>query len=146
MRNITWDASLVEALNSGRYAQYLRSISYHIYGSAKNCNHENITLANFLSDNTTSTMIAFRNMSKIVAAATAAGIDVWVGEANSIACGGQYGLSDTFAASMWAVDFAASALSQGFRGIHFHGGSGGSYSAVTYANSDDPIVRVDCTS
>jgi len=142
MRNATWDASLVAALESGRFAQFLRSISYHVYGSAKNCNKENITLANFLSDNTTSTVIAFRNMSRIVSAAAAAGVDMWIGEANSIACGGQYGLSDAFASAMWAVDFAASAAAAGFRGVHFHGGSGGAYSPVTYANSDDEVPKV----
>jgi len=142
MRNATWDASLVEALASGRFARFLRSVSYHVYGSAKNCAKQNITIDDFLSDNTTSTVIAFRNMSRIVAAASAAGVDMWIGEANSIACGGQWGLSDTFASALWAVDFAASAAAQGFRGVHFHGGSGGAYSAVTFANTGDEVPKV----
>jgi len=142
MRNATWDASLVETLTSGRFAQYLRSVSYHVYGSAKNCNKQNITLDDFLSDNTTSTVIGFRNMSRVVAAAAAAGLDIWIGEANSIACGGQYGLSDAFASALWAVDFAASAAAAGFAGVHFHGGSGGAYSPVTYANTDDELPKV----
>ena len=142
MQNETWDDGLVSAIASGAYSGYFRSISYHIYGSALNCQKVNISAADFLSDNTTTKMLSRRKIPDIVAAARAAGLDFWVGEANSIACGGQWGLSDTFASALWAVDFLLGAAALNMTGVHFHGGSGGAYSPVTYANQADPSGHV----
>jgi hypothetical protein len=47
-----------------------------------------------------------------------------IDEANSVACAGQPGTSDTFAAALWAVDFSLIAARRGVAGVNFHGGLG----------------------
>ena len=47
-----------------------------------------------------------------------------VDEANSVACAGQPGVSDTFGAALWALDFSLLAAREGVSGINFHGGLG----------------------
>lgn len=41
-------------------------------------------------------------------------------ETNNISCSGQPGVSNTFAAALWAVDFIAKAMHSGISGINFH--------------------------
>jgi hypothetical protein len=47
-----------------------------------------------------------------------------VDEANSVACAGQPGTSDTFAGALWALDFSLIAARRGVAGVNFHGGLG----------------------
>jgi hypothetical protein len=42
-------------------------------------------------------------------------------ETGSVSCGGTAGVSDTFAAALWAVSYIAKAMSLGATGINFHG-------------------------
>jgi hypothetical protein len=61
-----------------------------------------------------------------------------IDEANSVACAGQPGTSDTFAAALWAVEFGLIAGEHGVVGVNFHGGlgsctEGGSISAPWYS-------------
>ena len=52
--------------------------------------------------------------------AAAIGIPLRIDEANNVSCGGLPHVSDTFAASLWAVDFLTRAMSAGLAGINFH--------------------------
>jgi hypothetical protein len=45
-------------------------------------------------------------------------------EANSVACAGQPGVSDTFGAALWTLDFSLLTAREGVSGINFHGGLG----------------------
>lgn len=138
MGNTSWDESLIQVLQSGSFKQYMHSVSYHRYGSALNCNRVNLTMQDFLSDNTTSNMLNHNNLSLVVQAARAAGIPIYLGETNSIACGGQYGLSDAFASALWIVDWMAGMALQGWNGFNLHGGSGGNaYTPVSFHNQAD---------
>ncbi len=49
------------------------------------------------------------------------GTPVRVDETNNVACGGQPGVSDTFAAALWAVDYIGRAMASEVRGINLHG-------------------------
>ena len=60
----------------------------------------------------------------LVHVAVSHGLSLRVDETNSVACGGQPGTSDTFAAALWAVDFSLIAARQGAAGLNFHGGLG----------------------
>lgn len=142
MHNATWDEGLISTIESGVYARYLRAISYHEYGSAVYCSHQNISLDFFLSDNTTDHMEDFRLNAAVVAAARTAGLEIWRGESNSIACGGQPGLSDTFASTLWVLDWAAGHAARNYTALTIHGGSGGAYTPCTYANQLDPSPKV----
>jgi hypothetical protein len=67
-----------------------------------------------------------RSLAWVVANATAMGLPAIISEANSVACGGAAGVSDSPASAVWAVRFVLSALKSGFREVRFHL-SGGPY-------------------
>jgi hypothetical protein len=52
------------------------------------------------------------------------GLALRIDEANSVACAGQPGTSDTFAGALWALDFSLLAAERGAAGVNFHGGLG----------------------
>jgi hypothetical protein len=47
-----------------------------------------------------------------------------IDETNSVACGGEPGVSDSFAAALWALDYGLTAAREGVSGLNFHGGLG----------------------
>jgi hypothetical protein len=48
-------------------------------------------------------------------------IPLRIDETNNISCGGEPGVSNTFSAALWAVDFLTRAMTTGVAGINFHG-------------------------
>lgn len=66
-----------------------------------------------------------------VAAADAANTSLVFGETNSVSCGGRSGISDTFGAALWAVDYVLMAASIGMPKVYFHLGAQSQYSAFT---------------
>ncbi|KAI3395761.1 hypothetical protein diail_892 [Diaporthe ilicicola] len=66
-----------------------------------------------------------------VAAADAANTSPVFGETNSVSCGGRCGISDTFGAALWAVDYVLMAASIGMPRVYFHLGAQSQYSAFT---------------
>lgn len=50
----------------------------------------------------------------------APGIPFFLGETNSLAGGGQAGLSDVYGATLWSLDYGLYSASQGMGRIHFH--------------------------
>ncbi|TRX95479.1 hypothetical protein FHL15_003437 [Xylaria flabelliformis] len=66
-----------------------------------------------------------------VAAADAAGAPLVMGETNSASCSGRSGISDSFGAALWAVDYVLTAASLGIRKVYFHLGARSEYSAFT---------------
>ncbi|KAL7622249.1 hypothetical protein AAE478_007753 [Parahypoxylon ruwenzoriense] len=68
-----------------------------------------------------------------VAAADAAGAPLVMGETNSVSCGGRSGISDTFGAALWGVDYVLMGAALGIRKTYFHLGAQSEYSAFTPA-------------
>jgi hypothetical protein len=68
----------------------------------------------------------------VVAAARAANIRAQISEANSVACGGILGISDSPASALWGLDLVATAAQAGFSHIELHS-SGGSYDPLVIA-------------
>lgn len=66
-----------------------------------------------------------------VAAADAAGAPLVMGETNSVSCSGKSGISDTFGAALWGVDYVLQAAALGFRKVYFHLGAQSEYSSFT---------------
>jgi hypothetical protein len=66
-----------------------------------------------------------------IEAADQANIPLVMGETNSVSCGGRSGISDTFGAALWAVDYVLLGASLGFQKIFFHLGAQSEYSAFT---------------
>jgi hypothetical protein len=66
-----------------------------------------------------------------IEAADRAGIPLVMGKTNSVSCGGRSGISDTFGAALWAVDYVLLGASLGLQKIFFHLGGQSEYSALT---------------
>ncbi|KAH7027895.1 uncharacterized protein B0I36DRAFT_328162 [Microdochium trichocladiopsis] len=66
-----------------------------------------------------------------VAAADVTGHPFVMGETNSVSCGGRSGISDTFGAALWGVDYVLTAASVGIEKIYFHLGGNSEYSSFT---------------
>ncbi|KAI5200444.1 glycoside hydrolase family 79 protein [Aureobasidium subglaciale EXF-2481] len=64
-----------------------------------------------------------------VAAADKAGIPLVFGETNSASCSGRSGISDTFGAALWNVDYVLLAASIGMPHVYFHLGANAEYSS-----------------
>jgi hypothetical protein len=55
-----------------------------------------------------------------------------MGEMNSISCGGETGVSDTFASALWAADSMFEFANDGVDGVNFHNGNGGGYALFQF--------------
>ncbi|RYP64610.1 hypothetical protein DL769_006610 [Monosporascus sp. CRB-8-3] len=66
-----------------------------------------------------------------VAAADRAGAPLVMGETNSVSCGGRSGISDTFGAALWGVDYVLLDAAVGIPKTYFHLGAQSEYSSFT---------------
>lgn len=60
-----------------------------------------------------------------IAAAKANGYEYHIGETGSVGCHGKPGVSDTFGAALWVLDYTLTAATLGVDRIFFHNGKGG---------------------
>lgn len=119
-------------------ADRLATISVHSYPLAV-CSNNTVTLAELL--NTKHTAPDGRQLDGLVAAREK-GVQYWLAETNSVACGGSSGVSDTFGAALWAIDWMFNGAALGYHGMNFHGaGSGAAYAPWKYpTHSETPLV------
>jgi hypothetical protein len=61
------------------------------------------------------------SLRRYMAVAQAGGTPFRMDEANSVSCGGRPGISNTFAATLWATGYIAQAMEAGLAGINFEG-------------------------
>ncbi|KAI0120506.1 hypothetical protein F4776DRAFT_632888 [Hypoxylon sp. NC0597] len=66
-----------------------------------------------------------------VAAADKAGAPLVMGETNSVSCSGKSGISDTFGAALWGVDYVLLNAAVGIQKTYFHLGAQSEYSSFT---------------
>ena len=76
-----------------------------------------------------------------IAASKAAGKPVLMGEFNTASCGGFPGTSDTFAATLWVVDYVLQLASVGYDGAYIHTRERG----ITYNLFDPPASNDSST-
>jgi hypothetical protein len=62
-----------------------------------------------------------RSLGDYASVSRRSGIRFRLDEANTVSCGGRNGVSNTFAAALWAVDFVARAMASGIAGINLQG-------------------------
>lgn len=62
-----------------------------------------------------------RTLNRLAAISDASGTPLRMDETNNVACGGLPGVSNTFGAALWAVDYIVRAMRAGLAGINFHG-------------------------
>lgn len=123
----------------------LSSVSYHLY-SLSGCPHNGSTHTWTVYDllSTSSITQPLSRLQPLIAAARALALPFFVGEGNSCSCGGQMGLSDVFAAALWAIDMMFASAAAGVSRWNFHGGPRSAYTPVYYPDllhSDAPLVR-----
>lgn len=111
-----------------RFSSSLKTISYHRY-AASHCGSPNLTAGTLLERSASSGQAAI--MAGI--AKEIAPIPLWGGEVNSCSCGGCPNVSDTFASTLWVVDFLSELSKGGVQGVNFHGGPLDIYSPVKYS-------------
>ncbi|KAK8024324.1 hypothetical protein PG993_012390 [Apiospora rasikravindrae] len=81
-------------------------------------------------------LVLWQNVSQYapqVAAADRAGAPLIMGETNSVSCSGRSGISDTFGAALWTVDYVLLGAALGLEKTYFHLGAQSEYSAFTPA-------------
>jgi hypothetical protein len=91
------------------------------------------TIPYLFSDSATRDFTA--GLGPVLAAAHTHGLQARLDEMNTVSCGGQIGLSDTFAAALWALDVSFEAAQRGFNGVNFHTRPGISNELFTFAHS-----------
>lgn len=70
----------------------------------------------------------FKKFVPSIQAAQSAGVDFNIGEAGSATCHGKKGVSDTFGAALWQIDYALNAALLGTKDMFYHMGTGFWYS------------------
>jgi hypothetical protein len=122
------------------FADSFASLSFHHYTESV-CNGNKATVPGLLSPNASLHFI--QQMKPLAAIAAKAQIPFYIGEGNSVSCGGKAGVSDVFASALWAVDILFTAASLGMERWNFHGCPSGAYATIAYPDikSDVPEVR-----
>lgn len=111
-----------------------KTVSYHVY-PLTNCGGVRTTMDHMLS-NAAISGNALPYSPFIQQVREVYGLDFWLGELNSISCGGQSGISDAFGASLWALDYLFTFAALGVRGFNFHSGSSSPYSMFSFSSLD----------
>lgn len=112
-------------------AGFFRSVSYHHYPLAA-CNGHVVTLAELLAP---SAATSVRALGKYATFGKSFGKPFFVGEGNSVACGGTEGVSNTFGATLWSVDALFNAAVSNITRWNFHGCTSGAYTPVALSSS-----------
>ncbi|MGC8540464.1 MAG: glycosyl hydrolase family protein [Phycisphaerae bacterium] len=112
----------------------LSAVTVHNY--AYGAGQSNATISNLLSPSASSEYATLIEPS--VTAAAAYGIPVRYGEMNSISGGGENGVSNTFAESLWSLDTMFEVASVGAAGVNFHTSS--LYGAFVSTGAGDEVL------
>ncbi|KAK6497028.1 hypothetical protein TWF481_002008 [Arthrobotrys musiformis] len=123
---VTKDFDIPGIISAGFQSSRITWYSMHIYPQS-GCSGA-VTIAPLLEHNTISETLS--NYIPQVAAAESVGAQFTIGETNTVSCVGRPGISDTFAAALWLVDYVLFAATIGIRRLYFHATTTGSYSPV----------------
>jgi hypothetical protein len=108
---------------------YLFAVSQHFYVSDACQGHSN-PVDILLRPSSTSGAAA--RMQAGVAAAHGYGLPFRIDELNSIACGGQAGISDVFGSALWAIDLMFEYANIGVDGVNWQSPNGAPYSVFDF--------------
>jgi len=102
---------------------HMATVGVHLYPLSDCGSPSAVTLSRLLSVESAD---APNELAWVVSDANAAGVPAIISEANSAACGGKAGVSDSPASAVWAIRYVLTALKIGFQEVRFHM-SGGPY-------------------
>ncbi|TCD67081.1 hypothetical protein EIP91_000594 [Steccherinum ochraceum] len=116
---LSWSAGGLLSRIGTDGARFLKSISRHSYPQSA-CGGASTNLPSLMSH---SGIVSYTRQYKAEAAAThTAGLRYFLGETNSATCGGG-GISPTFGAALWIVDYVLQAALNGVDRLYFHQGT-----------------------
>lgn len=138
--NSHFDPNIPAYIQKYKNAGVANSFSYHEY-PLSHCNDKNNSLYWLLEDKAASGNLAA--LQPMIAAAQQVGLPFYIGEGNSISCGGEYGISDTFAATLWSVDSLFAHAAAGITRWNYHGCTGGAYTAIAYEDKTADVPTVN---
>lgn len=124
--NQTWLKSFVVQKSSK-----INLATIHFYQAGPGTD-PSININTLLSQHADSSIDKFGNAIKEIA--TNVQLPYRVAECNSIYGGGKSDVSNTFAATLWAIDYMFRLAYTGCQGINFHGGNNGPYTPIGKAN------------
>ena len=133
-RQTTFDAGLPAYIQQYSQSKVLNTISYHEYPLG-NCNKKNeLTIYDLLANTAVDRNIP--HLTPFIQAAQAAGIPFYIGEGNSISCGGMLNVSNVFASALWFADSLFTHAAAFVQRYNIHGcyTQSSIYSAITYPN------------
>ncbi len=119
--DISWLPQIADAWGSVENPPHVTMLSHHYYFAGPPSNPD-VNIPNMLK---AATMAKVQRMADTASAAAAKmGIRVRMTEGNTCYRGGKPGVSDVFAAALWAADYSLLLATNNYSGINLHGGTG----------------------
>jgi hypothetical protein len=119
--DVAWLAQIADLWSSIENPPHVTTVTHHYYFGGPATNPE-VNIPNLLKPAT------MAKVQKMADAATAAayrmGARVRMTEGNTCYRGGKPGVSDVFAAALWAADYSLLLASNNYSGVNLHGGTG----------------------
>ena len=119
--NVGWLTEIAEMWPSIENPPHVTTLTHHYYFGGPATNPE-VNIPNLLKPATMARVQATCNTA--TAAAQKLGARVRMTEGNTCYRGGKPGVSDVFAAALWAADYSLLLASNNYSGINLHGGTG----------------------
>jgi hypothetical protein len=119
--NVSWLSEIAEQWPSIQAPPRVTTLTHHYYFGGPATNPE-VNIPNLLKP---ATMQKVQNTASVAtAAASKIGARVRMTEGNTCYRGGKPGVSDVFAAALWAADYSLLLASNDYSGVNLHGGTG----------------------
>jgi hypothetical protein len=118
---VEWLPEIADEWPSIQNAPHVHRLTHHYYFGGPATNPE-VNIPNLLKPATMARVQKSADMAS--GAAKKMGVGVRMTEGNTCYRGGKPGVSDVFAAALWAADYALLLASNGYSGVNLHGGTG----------------------
>ena len=119
--NVSWLTEIADQWPSIQSPPHVTTMTHHYYFGGPATNPD-VNIPNLLKP---ATMQRVQNTANIAtAAATKIGARLRMTEGNTCYRGGKPGVSDVFAAALWAADYSLLLASNDYSGVNLHGGTG----------------------
>jgi hypothetical protein len=119
--NMSWLPQIADVWGSVESPPHVTTLTHHYYFGGPATNPD-VNIPNLLKP---AAMIKVQGMADMAAASAAKmGVRHRMTEGNTCYRGGKPGVSDVFAAALWAADYSLLLASNNYSGINLHGGTG----------------------
>lgn len=118
---LEWLTEIAEAWPTVQDPPKIAALTHHYYFGGPATNPA-VNVPNLLSPDAMAKVQGMADIAK--AAARKMGVPLRMTEGNTCYRGGKPGVSDVFAAALWAADYSLLLASNGYTGVNLHGGSG----------------------